>query len=749
MVGETTGLSDGSSDAATSFNIETGGIRMNSAYRVSRRTGLPVSACLALLLVAPGAPALDGWGHAFPLTVSNPGGELADYQVSFVLDGDNFDFALAEADGADLRVTEADRETLVPHWIETWDPVAERAVVWVRVAGVAAGGTRDLVLHVGNPAAADASDGAATFLFYSSFEELAGAGGMNAPAPLVTPTYDGSGQVVHPDVVVVPGGWNGYEYWMGMTPYPNSNNDYENPSILVSHDNLTWVVPPGLTNPLVPMPPGHNDDTDLLLVGGELILYYNETNSNGTTYLTRLSSTDGVNWSEPQAVIVVPNYIMSPTVIFDEGVYKMWYVHSPGGCTSPYQDFYLRTSTDGISWGPEQDATLDHPGRVLWHLDVQRDGDRYVMVFISYPDGSNCGDTQLYYAESADGLVWTAEPSPLLTPVSSHWDSGNIYRASFTIADTWLRIWYSAMSTSGQWRVGYTEGDLDDFLIEPVSTWDELRGNVAATTDHPRTGTHGLRQIGGSTYPQVFAGLPGDGVCINVWYWEALSAATDFMALLRLWDSDNSVYPFHCIGTGVWTGSSTTHYSHHTEGFIYTPSAVSRAAGWRHLSIAAAGGTSELRIDGAAIATLDVLDPALINRFSVEGYRGGTGYFDDAYVRRYVAAEPTVTVGPELVGVGEPAPALAVQLAQNVPNPLNPGTVIGYDLPRAGAVRLGVYDLQGRLVRTLVAGTREAGHHEARWDGRDERGAAVATGVYLYRLAAGDQVIQRKLTLVK
>ena len=52
---------------------------------------------------------------------------------------------------------------------------------------------------------------------------------MNAPAPLVTPTYDGSGQVVHPDVVHVPGGWNGYEYWMGMTPYPNGNNDLREP----------------------------------------------------------------------------------------------------------------------------------------------------------------------------------------------------------------------------------------------------------------------------------------------------------------------------------------------------------------------------------------------------------------------------------------------------------------------------------------------------------------------------------------
>ncbi|HOX26987.1 MAG TPA: DUF2341 domain-containing protein, partial [Candidatus Krumholzibacteria bacterium] len=340
----------------------------------------------ALLLVAPAAPALDGWGHAFPLTVSNPGEELADYQVSFVLDGDNFDFALAEADGADLRVTEADRETLVPHWIEAWDPVAERAVVWVRVAGVAAGGTRDLVLHVGNPAAADASDGAATFLFYSSFEELAGAGGMNAPAPLVTPTYDGSGQVVHPDVVVVPGGWNGYEYWMGMTPYPNSNDDYENPSILASHDNLTWVVPPGVVNPLAPMPNGHNDDADLLLVDGRMLFYFVETNLGGTSYVKCFTCTDGVNWGEPQVVLTLPNYAMSPAVVYADSVFTMWYAQSAGGCTASYQNLWRRTSADGLTWGPAEPVSLEQPGRVPWHFDVQRDGDRYVMVFISYPD---------------------------------------------------------------------------------------------------------------------------------------------------------------------------------------------------------------------------------------------------------------------------------------------------------------------------------------------------------------------------
>ena len=170
-------------------------------------------------------------------------------------------------------------------------------------------------------------------------------------------------------------------------------------------------------------------------------------------------------------------------------------------------------------------------------------------------------------------------------------------------------------------------------------------GNVTATTDHPRTGTHGLREIGGSTYPQVFGALGGGDVCVNVWYWEEMSHTTNFMALLRLWDPGNATYPIHCIGTGIWTGTSQTNYSYHTDGFRYTATALPRTPGWRHLSIAAGPASCELRVDGTPVATLPVLDEALINRFSVEGYQGGTGYFDDAYVRSYATPEPTVLVG--------------------------------------------------------------------------------------------------------
>ncbi|MFU8860581.1 MAG: T9SS type A sorting domain-containing protein [Cyclonatronaceae bacterium] len=83
-------------------------------------------------------------------------------------------------------------------------------------------------------------------------------------------------------------------------------------------------------------------------------------------------------------------------------------------------------------------------------------------------------------------------------------------------------------------------------------------------------------------------------------------------------------------------------------------------------------------------------------------------------------------------------------LAQNYPNPFNPSTVIRFGLPEAADVRLEVYDLAGRRVAVLTDGSRSAGWHTVTFDG-----SALSSGVYVYRLRAGDFVQSRKLVLVK
>jgi YVTN family beta-propeller protein len=108
------------------------------------------------------------------------------------------------------------------------------------------------------------------------------------------------------------------------------------------------------------------------------------------------------------------------------------------------------------------------------------------------------------------------------------------------------------------------------------------------------------------------------------------------------------------------------------------------------------------------------------------------------------ASTPAVTA---VTNLGAPAPV--TRLLQNAPNPFNPSTAIGYEVGAAGRVKLHVFDVSGRLVRTLVDREMPAGSHLVRWDGRDDQGRALGSGRYFYRLRTGTTIVTRDMTLVR
>jgi hypothetical protein len=94
-------------------------------------------------------------------------------------------------------------------------------------------------------------------------------------------------------------------------------------------------------------------------------------------------------------------------------------------------------------------------------------------------------------------------------------------------------------------------------------------------------------------------------------------------------------------------------------------------------------------------------------------------------------------------------PSFIWDLSQNHPNPFNPLTTISFSLPRESLVSLRVFDLRGRLVRTLLDEQRAAGVHTVIWDGRDQGGGRVASGPYVARLVSSEGVLTRKMLLAK
>lgn len=109
------------------------------------------------------------------------------------------------------------------------------------------------------------------------------------------------------------------------------------------------------------------------------------------------------------------------------------------------------------------------------------------------------------------------------------------------------------------------------------------------------------------------------------------------------------------------------------------------------------------------------------------------------YVRIPTGMEPTVTG----------TLPVTYSLGQNYPNPFNPSTTIRYALPEKAQVRIEVVNLLGQRVAILVNETLAAGEHSVVWNGTDNSGAQVASGIYFYRIVAGDYIASRKMMLLK
>jgi len=199
----------------------------------------------------------------------------------------------------------------------------------------------------------------------------------NAATYQTTPTYDGSGQVVHPSIQYFPDGWNGYKYWMVETPYLGGDGTYETPEILVSNDGESWAVPPGLTNPIVARDTAAPNNDPCLFYNeatDELWVYYRKTDNATYDRIYLKKSSDGIDWGGTGlgTLLLDMGYTeaLSPFVVKVGDTYHMWYVDE----TASPNAIKHRTSSDGESWGLRKPATFTERCRAGRRLGILKSG---------------------------------------------------------------------------------------------------------------------------------------------------------------------------------------------------------------------------------------------------------------------------------------------------------------------------------------------------------------------------------------
>lgn len=330
----------------------------------------------------------------------------------------------------------------------------------------------------------------------------------NSSQALFIHTYDGSGQAVHPCVIDFKNEynmdeWGGYRYWMVATPYPNSNDSYENPSIYVSNDGENWVLPNEIANPLDMaaggLVTGFNNDPDMIYNPDEdkLWIYYRFVNKE--LIKIKLIKVD------KKMICENPISIINKKNSYKENKHRSfcvwreskerWHMWGGGGSESPPYYIYYFFSQNGLDWSePAQclnTLNLDpfQPfGYYNWHFSCKPNFQKHRIEFLCYIiqntgkvrnllayylrrilrvdiNPKNC----LMYAEcdmNTPTIINVPIRKPILTPSKNNWDNGSLYRATFQVIDDcgkdYYKIWYSAISKKGVWGIGYTNGYITD-----------------------------------------------------------------------------------------------------------------------------------------------------------------------------------------------------------------------------------------------------------------------------------------------
>lgn len=305
----------------------------------------------------------------------------------------------------------------------------------------------------------------------------------NAPIPLNITHGSEYIETTHPSIVVFDDKpWNGYRYWMGLSPYPQGDDSKENPCIYASNDLENWEEPVGLENPISPMPENYergvvyNSDPDLFYNSDtdSLECWWRFVDDNsGLMIIYRKISSDGINWSQEEIVSLTGRKTvdhLSFSVLYEDHMYKMWSIGSG------YKVQYTQ-SKDAKNW--DKLRTMEVPFRNSemkpWHLDVIHTDIGYEMIFVAFDrkNDPHRYHMNLYYANIVDNQS-VSDPVLILKPSSKEsWDSDGLYKSTFFKDKSGTyHIIYSGISGSdhGIGYIKWSQPIYTDFSVNETSS---------------------------------------------------------------------------------------------------------------------------------------------------------------------------------------------------------------------------------------------------------------------------------------
>ncbi|MFQ5651098.1 MAG: T9SS type A sorting domain-containing protein [bacterium] len=361
-----------------------------------------------------------------------------------------------------------------------------------------------------------------------------------------------------------------------------------------------------------------------------------------------------------------------------------------------YLAFSMYDSTGGLIFGqdivvplPQDQATVGTWTEIKsdpFELPVRSDS-----VIIAFKFGSN-----------ATGTAWADDVFlRRVDPTTGTWE-GDIFNNSFNAPEGWF-----------YWWMDFIRGDI------PIT--------ATISDDDVHSGTYALKIVEEDNESDEVVFISDH---------TPIDASTDYV--LSAW-----------VKTVDFSADSAAVNNGFRIGF--TVNWHSSAPGWHEI------GGADMQFDVADSTTdwtlyaMPLTPPAEATHATVRArywnFATGTSYWDD------FALTPVVLTSVEELGPvtdnGRGGVPGGFDLAQNYPNPFNPQTTIEYKVTRAGHVIVDIYNLLGQKVRTLIDEPQTAGRYRVMWNGFDDRGNTVSSGIYLYRLQIADQMVVKKMTFIK